>query len=78
MTQTLFQLLFSVVMYATMGLTVGIGVTLARQFPRVGEFLKQRPILGWALAFAVGSVVVSITVALIELGILALAGFLLR
>jgi len=53
----LFQIFLTVLTYSIMGLTFGIGVTVVRKYPKLGEFLTQRPILGWTLAFTLGSLV---------------------
>jgi hypothetical protein len=67
MTQTLFQLLLTIIMYSIMGTVVGVGITIVEEFPKVGEWLKKHPILGWTLAFAVGSTLVTFLVGLVEL-----------
>jgi len=75
MTTQLLQILIGIVMYALMGLIVGVGITLVRKYPEAGEFLKERPVIGWTIAFAVGYTVHStimflfefITVALVSL-----------
>lgn len=59
MTTTLYQLLMTVVMYALMGSLVGCGILISRKHPQVGQFLSTNPVLGWALAFAIGSLVVT-------------------
>jgi len=62
----LLQFMLAIMMYSIMGWTVGVGITVVRKYPKAGEFLKQRPILGWTLAFALGSVVLTLTMALFE------------
>ena len=52
----LLQFLMTIVMYSIMGLVVGVSVVVVRKYPKLGEFLNQRPILGWTLAFALGSI----------------------
>lgn len=55
----LLQFLITVVTYSIIGLVVGVGIVLVRQYPKTGEFLKQHPILGWTSAFTLGSVAVT-------------------
>lgn len=64
--QVLAQFLLSVAMYSIMGATVGLGITVARKCPQVSEFFRQRPVLGWTLAFAVGDVVVIVVLTVVQ------------
>ena len=59
-------------MFCIVGFVVGLGITLVRKFPKLGDFLAQRPILGWTLAFGVGSVVVTALIAIAEAALLML------
>jgi hypothetical protein len=78
MTQQLLQVLLGIVMYSLMGLLVGIGITIAEEFPKVGEFLKRRPIVGWPIAFALGYAVHSVLMYLFEVAIIAILAAVLR
>ena len=78
MTQTLLQFLLTIVMYSIMGLVVGVGVVLVKKYPKIGEFLTQHPILGWTLAFALGSVALTLTMGAFEALMLTILTTLMR
>ena len=78
MTQQLLQALLGIVMYALMGFLVGVGVVIAQEYPKVGDFLKQRPVLGWTAAFALGYAVHTLLMYLFEVALLAILSVLVR
>ena len=78
MTQQLLQIILGVVMYAVMGLLVGIGITIVQDYPKVGEFLKTRPIIGWTAAFALGYTVHTLIMYLFEVALLAVLAIAMR
>jgi hypothetical protein len=72
MLQYLLTFVFLVVLSAIAGFIVGLGVLLVQDYPKVGEFLKQRPVLGWTVAFAVGGATFLLLVALFDFTVLLL------
>jgi len=74
----LLQFLMTIVMYSIMGLVVGVSVVVVRKYPKLGEFLNQRPILGWTLAFALGSIALTVTMAIFEFVTLLAVDALMR
>jgi hypothetical protein len=74
----LVQFILFVVLFAIAGLIVGIGVQLVNDFPKVGAFLKQRPILGWTLAFTAGGTIYMLLIALFDFVVLMLLSQLMR
>jgi hypothetical protein len=70
MEQQLLQVLLGIVMYSVMGLLVGIGITVVQEFPKVGNFLRTRPILGWTAAFALGYAVHALIMYIFEVALL--------
>lgn len=78
MAQTLLQLLLTILMYSIAGAVVGIGVELSRKFPKIGEFMKQRPVLGWTLAFTLAAAATTVLITVVEGAALVVLSFLLR
>jgi hypothetical protein len=72
MLQWLLTFVFLVVLSAIAGFVVGLGVLLVQDYPKVGEFLKQRPVLGWTAAFAAGGTIFLLLVALFDFTVLLL------
>jgi hypothetical protein len=68
----LFTFVVLLVMFAIAGFVVGIGVLLVQDYPKVGEFLKQRPVLGWTAAFAAGGAIWMLLLALFDFTVLLL------
>lgn len=75
MIQEVLQFALFVVLFAIAGFVVGVGNLLVNDFPKVGEFIKQRPILGWTLAFTAGGTVFMLLVALFDIAVLLLLSF---
>jgi len=78
MTQQLLQIMLGVVMYALMGLLVGVGIIITQEHPKVGAFMKERPVLGWTAAFALGYAIHSLLMYLFEVALITALGALLR
>ena len=71
----LFTAVMLLVLFALAGFVVGVGVLFVQDYPRVGEFLKTRPVLGWTAAFAAGGAVWMLLVLLFDLSVLVLLSF---
>jgi len=78
MSQTLLQFILTVLMYTLMGCVVGVGIVLVKKYPKIGDFIYQRPILGWTLAFGAGSVVLTVLMMLTDTLLILLLRELLR
>ena len=72
MIQSILTFVMMVVIFALMGFVVGLGVLLVQDYPKVGEFLKQRPVLGWTIAFAAGGIILMLLIALFDFSVLLL------
>jgi hypothetical protein len=72
MIQSVLTFVMMVVIFALMGFVVGLGVLLVQDYPKVGEFLKQRPVLGWTAAFAAGGAILMLLIALFDFTVLLL------
>jgi hypothetical protein len=72
MIQTLLQFVLMVILFALAGFVVGLGVLLVQDYPKVGEFLKKRPVLGYTLAFTAGGTVLMLLIALFDFTVLLL------
>ena len=75
MIQSLFTFVMMIVIFALAGFVVGLGVLLTQDYPKVGDFLKQRPVLGWTLAFAAGGTILMLLIALFDFAVLLLLSF---
>ena len=76
--QTVIQFLMTIMTYALMGTILGVGVVIVQKYQPIWEFLTLRPILGWTLAFAIGSVVLTLTLAALETVLLVVLNSFLR
>jgi hypothetical protein len=76
--QAILQFIFTIIMYALMGMTVGIGIIVCRKYPQIVDFLVARPVLGWTAAFSIGAVIMLAAMTVIEMAALALLGLILR
>jgi hypothetical protein len=72
MIASLLTFVMMVVIFSMMGFVVGLGVLLVQDYPKVGEFLKQRPVLGWTAAFATGGTILMLLIALFDFTVLLL------
>ena len=70
--------LLTLVIMTVVGFVVGVGVLLTNDYPKVGEFIKNRPVLGWSLAFLTGSIVIGVILYVLEVAALAVIGLLLK
>ena len=68
----LFTFVMLVALISLAGFVVGTGVLLVQDNPKIGEFLKQRPVLGWTLAFTTGGSAWLLLVALFDVSVLLL------
>jgi hypothetical protein len=75
MIASLLTFVMMAVIFALAGFVVGLGVLLVQDFPKVGEFLKQRPVLGWTAAFTVGGSILMLLIALFDFAVLLLLSF---
>ena len=66
-----------IVMYALMGLIVGIGIIVVRRY-QLGTFFTERPVLAWPIAFGVGYIIHTTVMYLFEVALVALLGLFLR
>lgn len=72
------SLLITLVMLTVVGFVVGVGVMLTNDHPKIGEFIKTRPVIGWTAAFLAGGIVVSVITYLLEVAALAVIGLMLK
>ena len=72
MSQTMLQFLLTIMMYSIMGFVVGVGVVLVKKYPKLGDFIYKNPILGWTLVFAVGSLAMTLTMALVDVALITI------
>ena len=66
----LFTFVMLLVLISIAGFVVGMGVLRVQDYPKVGEFLNRRPVLGWTLAFAAGGSAWLLLVALFDVSVL--------
>ena len=76
MDKTLLQFVLTIMMYSIMGLVVGVGIVLVKKYPKLGDFIYKRPILGWTLAFAIGSVAMTLIMALIDVALITILSYM--
>lgn len=76
MIQSLFTFALMVVLFALTGFVVGAGVLLVQDYPKVGEFLKKRPVLGWTAAFAAGGTALMLLITLFDYAVLLILSFM--
>ena len=72
------QLLITLVLFAIGGFVIGVGVQLTRDFPKLGEFIKNRPILGWAAAGFLFGAASSLIIYLLEIAALGIIDLVLK
>lgn len=61
------EILVTLVVCVVVGFVVGVGVLATQDFPKLGEFMKNRPVIGWTLAFLAGGITVSALLWILEL-----------
>lgn len=72
------SLLLTLVMLTIVGFVVGVGVLITNENPKIGAFIKTRPVLGWTAVFLTGGIVVSVITYLLEVAALAVIGLMLK
>ena len=63
----MWEVLVTLIVCVVAGFVVGVGVLATQDFPKLGEFLKNRPVIGWTLAFLAGGAAVSLLLYILEL-----------
>ena len=63
----MFEVLVTLIVCVVAGFVVGVGVLATQDFPKLGEFIKNRPVIGWTLAFLAGGIAVSALLYVLEL-----------
>jgi hypothetical protein len=63
----MWEILVTLIVCVVAGFVVGVGVLASQDFPKIGEFMKNRPVIGWTLAFLAGGATVSALLYLLEL-----------
>jgi hypothetical protein len=61
------EIIVTLIVCVVAGFVVGVGVLATQDFPKLGEFLKNRPVIGWTLAFLAGGITVSALLYILEL-----------
>lgn len=74
----MFEFIVTLVMCVVAGFVVGVGVLVVQENPKLGTFLKTRPVIGWTLAFLAGGLTISVLLILLEMGALAVIGLVLK
>ena len=72
----MFEILITLIVGTVAGFVVGVGVLASQDFPKIAEFLKKRPVIGWTLAGLLGTGAVSAILVILEMAALLVLSFM--
>lgn len=73
----MWEIVITLIVCVVAGFVVGVGVLATQDFPKIGEFMKNRPVIGWTLAFLAGGITVSLLLYLLELAAFLVLSFMI-
>jgi hypothetical protein len=68
------EFFLTMAMLALVGLVVGVGVLLSKEYPKIAEFINRRPVLGWVSVFVAGGATCYFLFYLLAVFLLAIVG----